>query len=332
MYELLNRLTQTFGVSGNEEPIRDLIISEIKDKVDEIKTDALGNLIVLKKGNANAQDRKRFMIAAHMDEIGIIATHIDDKGYIRFSNIGGVSPFTSIGQRVKFKNGTVGVVSYEQKLDDIKNLKLSKMYIDIGAKSREETEKLVKIGDTACFCGNFVKHGDFAISKAMDDRAGCAVAIEVINMLSNTETNNDIYFVFTVQEELGLRGAKTAAYQIMPDYAIAVDVTRTGDTPESHIMEVKLGEGPAIKIKDSSILCHPAVKSLLEAAAKRANIPYQFEILEAGGTDVGAIHTTGGGVPSGAVSIPTRYIHSPAEMISLKDLENAAKLVAEAVK
>lgn len=332
MFELLNRLTQTFGVAGNEEPIRDLIISEIEGKVDEIKTDALGNLIVLKKGNAKAQNYKKFMIAAHMDEIGIIVTHIDDNGYIRFSNIGGVSPFTSIGQRVRFKNGTTGVVSYEQKLDDIKKLKLSNMYIDIGAKSREATETLVKIGDTACFCGDFVKQGDFAISKAMDNRAGCAVAIEVINKLSNIETDNDIYFVFTVQEELGLRGAKTAAYQIMPDYAIALDVTRTGDTPESRIMEVKLGEGPAIKIKDSSILCHPEVKRLLEDAAKKTNIPFQYEILEAGGTDVGAIHTTGGGVPSGAVSIPTRYIHSPSEMISLKDLENAATLVAEAIK
>jgi len=332
MFELLTRLTQTFGVSGNEEEIRSLIINEIKGKVDNISIDPLGNLIAMKKGNVNKDNCKKIMLAAHMDEIGIIVTHIDEKGFIRFSNIGGVSPFVSISQRVKFKNGTIGVVSYEQKLDDIKNLKLPKMYIDIGAKSREETEMMINIGDTACFCGDSVKQGDYAISKAMDNRCGCTVAIGVINKLKDIETDNEIYFVFTVQEEVGLRGAKTSAYQIMPDIAIALDVTSTGDRPESNIMEVKLGKGPAIKIKDSSVICHPEVKKLLVAAAKRINIPYQYEILEAGGTDAGAIHTTCGGIPSGAVSIPTRYIHSPAEMVSLEDLENAVKLVTEAIK
>ena len=332
MFELLNRLTQTFGVSGNEEEIRNLIIDEIKGKVNSVTVDPLGNLIALKKGNGNKDNSKKIMLAAHMDEIGIIVTHIDEKGFLRFSNIGGISPFTSIAQKVIFKNGTTGVVSYEEKLGDIKNLKLQKMYIDIGAKNRDEAEKKVKIGDTACFMGQFVKQGSYAISKAMDNRCGCAVEIETINRLCGIETSNDIYFVFTVQEEVGLRGAKTSAYQIMPDIAIALDVTGTGDKPESNIMEVKLGEGPAIKIKDSSVICHPEVKKLLVDAAQKAGIPYQYEILEGGGTDIGAIHITGGGVPSGAVSIPTRYIHSPSEMISLDDLENAVKLLVEAIK
>jgi putative aminopeptidase FrvX len=167
------------------------------------------------------------MIAAHMDEIGIMATFIDENGFIRFTNIGGVSPFTSIGQRVRFKNGTIGVISFEEKLEDIKKLKLQKMFIDIGSKSREETEKLVKIGDTACFLGETKKQDDYVISKASDDRSGCAVAIEALKNLPDTE--NEIYFVFTVQEEMGLRGARTAAYQIMPDFAIALDVTGTGE-------------------------------------------------------------------------------------------------------
>ena len=202
----------------------------------------------------------------------------------------------------------MGVVHYEQKLDDIKNLNLSKMYIDIGAKNKEEALKSVNIGDVACFVGDAVKQGDMIISKALDDRCGCAVVIQAIKDMKDTE--NEIYFVFTVQEELGLRGAKTAAYQIKPDLAIAVDVTLTGDTPNCHPMEVKCGKGPAIKIKDRSIICHPKVKNLLERAAKKINIPYQFEILEFGGNDSGAIHISAGGVPSGTISIPCRYAQS----------------------
>lgn len=333
MFDLLAKITNVFGVSGNEEEIREVIKEEIKDYVDEISVDPLGNLIAIKKGKGRKLVKgkgKKIMIAAHMDEIGIMATFIDENGFIRFTNLGGVSPFTSIGQRVRFKNGTIGVISFEEKLEDIKKLKLQKMFIDIGSKSREETEKLVKIGDTACFLGETKKQGDYVISKALDDRSGCAVAIEALKNLPDTE--NEIYFVFTVQEEMGLRGARTAAYQIMPDFAIALDVTGTGDKPECHLMEVKLGAGPAIKIKDNSVICHPEVKRLLEDAAKKQNIPYQYEILERGGTDAGSIHLTGGGIPSGVLSIPSRYIHSPAEMISMNDLENAVKIIIEAIK
>ena len=324
MFDLLKKMTQITGVSGNEEEIRNAIIEEIKDKVDEITVDTLGNLIAVKKGKG-----KKIMVAAHMDEIGIIATFIDENGFIRFSNIGGVSKYNAIGQRVKFNNGTMGVVHYEEKLDDMKNLNLSKMYIDIGAKNKEEALKSVNIGDVACFVGDAVKQGDMIISKALDDRCGCAVVIQAIKDMKDTE--NEIYFVFTVQEELGLRGAKTAAYQIKPDLAIAVDVTLTGDTPNCHPMEVKCGKGPAIKIKDRSIICHPKVKNLLERAAKKINIPYQFEILEFGGNDSGAIHISAGGVPSGTISIPCRYVHSPAETASLTDIENAAKLLVESL-
>lgn len=325
MFELIKRLTQSFGVSGNEEEIRETIINEIKNDIQEIRVDTLGNLIATKPGKG-----KKIMVAAHLDEIGVMATYIDEKGFIRFSNIGGVSAFVSLGQKVKFKNGTVGAVFYEDKLEDMKNLKLSKMYIDIGAKDKKEAEKLVRIGDVACFVGDAVRQGDMVISKAIDDRSGCAVLIEAIKRLP--QTDNEIYFVFTVQEELGLRGAKTAAYQLKPDIAIAVDVTDTGDTPEANLMEVKCGGGPAIKIKDRSVICHPEVKKLLEESARNINIPYQFEVLEYGGSDPGAIHISAGGVPSGAISIPCRYIHSPVEAASLEDIENAVKLLIEAIK
>ena len=325
MFDLVRKLSDAFGVSGNEEEIRAVITEEIKDKVDDIYTDTLGNLIAVKKGTG-----RKIMLDAHMDEIGVMATFIDDNGFIRFSNLGWVYQYFALGQKVRFKNGTIGSVFYEEKLDDMKNLKLSRMYIDIGAKNKEEAEKRVRIGDTACFVGDAVQTGDMIISKALDNRSGCAVLIKVIQNLP--ETDNELYFVFTVQEELGLRGARTAAYQIQPDIAIAIDVTDTGDTPECHPMAVKCGAGPAIKIKDSSLICHPEVKRLLEDAAKEIGIPYQYEVLESGGTDVGAIHTAVGGVPSGPVSIPCRYIHSPVETASLSDMENAVKLLVQAVK
>ncbi len=325
MFDLVKKLTNEFGVSGNEEKIREVIKNEIKDKVDEINVDNLGNLIAIKKGKG-----KKIMLAAHMDEIGIMATFVDDKGFVRFSNIGGVFPQYALGQRVRFSNGVIGTVFYEQKVENMKNLKLSNMYIDIGAKNKEDAEKKIKIGDTACFVGDAIKQEDMVVSKALDDRSGCAVLIDVIKNL--TEVENELYFVFTVQEELGLRGARTAAFQIQPDIAIAVDITLTGDTPECEPMEVKCGAGPAIKIKDNSIICHPLVKRMLEDAAKKLNIPYQYEILDKGGNDTGAIHITAGGIPSGVISIPCRYAHSPIETVSLKDMMQASKLLLEVLK
>ena len=321
MQDILKILTQAFGVSGNEEEIRDVITSEIQKYVDEIKVDAMGNLIAVKKGK-----KKKIMLAAHMDEIGIIATFIDEKGFIRFSNVGGVSAYNSLAHRVKFKNGTTGCINVEEKLEDYKGLKLGKMYIDIGCKSREEAEKLVKIGDTANFVGDFHVQGDCAVSKAMDNRSGCAVLIELIKTLPKTD--NEIYFVFTTQEEVGLRGAKTAAFGIMPDCALAVDVTLTGDTPECNNREVKLGMGPAIKVKDSAYIAHPQIRRKLEDLANSNGIPYTLELLDRGGSDPGAIQSTGIGVPCGGISIPCRYVHTTAEMVDINDLNNCVKLAA----
>lgn len=322
MFKLVKKLTDAFGVSGNEGPVREVIENEIKDNVDELRVDIMGNLIATKKGTG-----KKIMVAVHMDEIGIIATHIDDKGFIRFSNIGGVSPYFSLAQKVKFQNGVIGSVFYEKKLDDMKKLSLSNMYIDIGAANKEEAEKKIRIGDTACFIGDTVQAGDMIISKALDNRSSCAVVVEAIKNIPKTE--NEIYFVFTAQEEVGLRGAKTSAYQLKPDIAIAVDITSTGDTPECPVMEVKCGFGPAIKIKDSSVICHPKIKKLIEKCAKNIDIPYQFEVLSGGGTDIGLIHLSSGGIPSGAISIPCRNTHSPVEMVSLSDLNNSVKLLIE---
>lgn len=320
--ELLKLLTGTYGPSGSEEAIRQVIEKEIKDYVDEIRVDTLGNLIAVKKGEG-----KRIMLAAHMDQIGLIVTNIDDNGFLRFFNVGGVSPFNVMHRKVVFQNGVTGVVGYETEIDDLKNLKLNRMYIDIGATNREAAAKNVSIGDVAVYDAPMNESDGRFFGCAMDDRAGCAVLIETMKAVKNT--SHEIYYVFTVQEEVGLRGAKTASYAIMPDIGIAVDVTLTGDTPKSRPMAIKLGAGPAIKVKDSSVLAHPKVKELMIRRAEEAGIPYQLEVLEAGGTDSGAIHLSREGVPSGVISIPCRYVHSAQEMIDKEDLLKAVELLTK---
>jgi len=320
MKELIGRLTETYGPSGNEELIRETIKKEIEGFVDELKIDVLGNLIA-KRGGGGA----KVMLAAHMDEIGIVITHIDEKGFLRFSGVGGVFPINVLGQRVIFANQVIGAFGEEKRESMKEELKFNKMYIDVGAKDREEALKLVKVGDVAAFHREFADLGQRLMAKAFDDRIGCAVLIQVLKTLKSSP--NETYFVFTVQEEVGTRGAVTSAYGIAPDIGIAIDVTGTGDTPEAHIMPVELGKGVAIKIKDWGILAHPKVKSLMINVAERENIPYQLEVLERGATDAMAIHTTREGVPSGAISIPTRYIHTPSEMVDLSDVTNAVKLL-----
>lgn len=320
MFDLINKLTHVFGPSGNEKKVASVISEMIKDKVDEIRTDALGNLICVKKGSG-----KKIMLAAHMDEIGIIISYIDDKGFLRFGNIGGLNPHVILGQRVVFENGTIGVIWFEESIDDIKNIKLDKLYIDIGATSKEEAEKNVRVGDTAVYAADTVLQNGKLISKSMDDRIGCAILVQLA--LNAPKTDNEIYYVFTTQEEVGLRGARTAAYGILPDMALAIDVTATGDTPECKPMAVRMGAGPTIKIKDASVIAHPEIKDRLIDCAKAENIPYQFEILMRGGTDAGSIHTTAGGIPSGGVSIPTRNVHNSAEIVDMGDVENAVKLL-----
>ena len=248
---------------------------------------------------------------------------------MRFSNIGSISPYTLIGQKVIFPGNIIGILGME-KLDNIKDLSYNKMFIDIGAKSRESALKKVNIGDMGVYNKVFNIEEDNVISNSLDDRAGCAVLIKILKEVKSP--NYNLFAVFTVQEEVGLRGAKTSAYGVNPDLAIAIDVTSTGDTPNSRKMSVELGKGPAIKVKDRAVICHPTVKNALKDAAIRCSIPFQWEVLEHGGTDIGSIHITREGVPSGALSIPTRYIHTPAEMASLNDIKQCAQLLIELIE
>lgn len=331
MRELIRKLVESYGPSGAEEQIRDVIQAEVEPLVDDVRVDAMGSLIAHVKGNGEGQ---RLLLDAHMDEIGVMVTYIDEDGFARFTRIGGVSPLTCIGSRVAFEDGKIGVVGIEQKRDNADKVpKLEQLYIDVGATSRDDCP--VQVGDPAVFVRPFTAQGTRLVSKAMDDRIGCAVLIEMLRRLDGSDeltTGNDLYVVFAVQEEVGLRGAHTSAYGIDPDMAIAVDVTGTGDTPESKPMAVKLGQGPAIKVQDRGMIAHPRVRRLLERRAEDVGIPYQLEVLERGTTDAAAMQLARAGVPAGCLSIPCRYIHSPSEMVDEVDVENAVRLLLEVLQ
>ena len=315
--ELLKKLTQINAPSGNEEALREFIKSEAKNKCDEIKTDALGNLTLIKYGTA--KDKKKVMLAAHMDEIGIIVKHIDKNGFLRFDAIGGLYTHQLVGRRVQFMNGIIGVIGCEEEKE---KPTLDKLFIDVGDASK------IQVGDMAVFCGEVYINGDTIISKALDNRAGCYILLKALDKLND---KNDGYLTFTVQEEVGLRGAGAAAYDIEPDFAIAVDVTDTGDTPKAPLMDVKMGKGAAVKIMDSSILCDAYLRNFMISTAKKNNIPYQAEIMADGGTDAGKIHITRSGIKTGGISVPTRYIHSPSEMASISDIEACIDLLSAVV-
>ena len=317
--KILKEMTQINSPSGNEDEIREYILSKISDLCDEVSVDAMGNVIAHKRGEG-----KKVMFAAHMDEIGVMATSADDKGFISFSPVGGLNLRNLVNLRVHFTNGTVGVIGAREEAFKEKP-SMDKLYIDVGAKNKAEAEKKVTVGDCAAFEGGFIRNGGTVISKALDNRAGCAVIMKAMSKIKDSK--NDLYFVFTVQEEVGLRGAKTASFSVEPDIAVAVDVTDTGDTPDSPAMAVEMGGGAAIKVMDRSIICDADVRVKMIETAKKNKIPYQLEVMTDGGTDAGAIHLTRAGVKTGGVSIPTRYIHSPSETASVDDINNCAELI-----
>ena len=323
MKKLLKQLTETFGPSGYEENVRKLVEAEVKSYADEIKVDALGSLIVRKRPAKESKDTKKIMIAAHMDEIGLIVSHVDEKGFVRFSPIGGVFRKYVVGGRVQFLNGVQGVLGYDN-LSNINELPtLDKVYIDVGATNKKGCP--VKVGDVAAFDRPYIEMGNRLVAKSMDDRAGVLVAIETLRALKSTP--HDVYFVFTTQEEVGTRGAGTSAYGVDPDLGIAIDVTPTADTPNGLKMEMALGNGPCIKIQDVGAISDPRIVKWMIGTAEKNKIPYQREVLLLGGTDARAIQVVRAGVPAGGISIPVRYVHSPSEMVDYSDIQNSVKLL-----
>ncbi len=330
MKKLLQQLTEAFGPSGYEENIRAIVRAEVESLADEITVDALGNLIARRKPSRQNGDTKKIMIAAHMDEIGLIVSHVDNNGFVRFSPIGTVFRRYVPGGRVRFLNGTQGVIGYDR-LDNINELPtLDKVYIDVGATSRKDCP--VKIGDVAAFERPFIEMGNRLVAKSLDNRAGVLVAIETLRALKGKPTPHDLYFVFTTQEEVGVRGAGTSAFGIDPDVGIALDVTPTGDTPNALKMEMALGNGPCVKFQDVGAISDSRVVQWMIAAAEKNKIPFQREVLLVGGTDARAIQSARAGVPIGAISIPVRYVHSPSEMVDYSDVQNTVKLLTAVLR
>ncbi len=318
MYQTLKELIKVHGVSGRESAVAKVIADKIRPYVDEVSYDALGNLIARKKGSG--AEKKKHMLCAHMDEIGFIVTYIEDNGYLRVSNIGGIRFIPSAYMPVVFESGLHGVVAPEEDLEKKEDYRATRFYIDIGAKDKKDAEKRVKIGDCAVIEPSLIRlAGARVAARPIDDRIGCAILLDIAKKLG--EPKDDVYFVFSVQEEVGCRGAKTAAFAIEPDDALVFDVTGTGDVPGAKPMAIRLGDGAAIKVKDSSVICDADLVSRLKELAKVRKIPYQMEILTYGGTDTSSIQTTGLGAKAGALSIPTRNIHTAMEIIDMHDAE-----------
>lgn len=323
---MLEKLTQLWGVSGYEEAISDFLAQELRGCADSIKRDAIGNLIAFKKGSG--KDKKRIMVASHMDEIGISVVKITDEGMLKFRSLGGVSPYIAYMNRVQFRNGTVGTVAAADKLDTIKPGELEKLYLDIGAKDKSQAEQLVRVGDPAMFQGSYQRlAGSNVMAKAFDDRVACAISAQAMQRMGTPY--HDVYFVFTVQEEVGLRGATVSAEAVRPDLGIAVDITGSFDVPGDLHGNAVLGKGAAIKVVDGSVICDQAMTKALVDCAEKNKIAYQLDVLTNGGTDAGAINRAGSGVKAVGISVATRYGHSPNSIINLDDVEACTALLVQ---
>tara|TARA_B100001109_G_scaffold255892_1_gene262573 strand:+ start:12827 stop:13870 length:1044 start_codon:yes stop_codon:yes gene_type:complete len=333
---LFKSICEVAGAPGYEKRIRDLVIKEVSPLVDEVKINNMGNVYAIKKG----KNSKKVMVGAHMDEIGFIVTHIDDKGFLRFHTLGGFDPKTLTSQRVIVhgKEDVVGVMGSKpihvmSPEERNKNPKITDYFIDLG-RPKEEVEKLVSIGNPITRYSNFIEMGDCINCKSIDNRVSVFVLIETLRNLKNQEVPYDIYGVFTVQEEVGVRGANVSALDIKPDFGFGLDTTIAYDLPgaQAHEQITKLGEGAAIKIMDASTICDYRMVDYMKETAEKHQIKWQHEILPAGGTDTAGIQRMNeGGAIAGAVSIPTRHLHQSIEMAHKSDIDASIKLLEKSL-
>jgi endoglucanase len=337
--ENLEKLSNACGVAGREEEVRNLMIELLKPHVDEVAVDKLENVIAVKRGS---RDKPKVMLAAHMDEVGLMVKNITKDGFLKFTKMGGMDDRVLLAQKVIVcteKGALKGVVGSKpphiQKEEERKKIvTYDEMFIDVGAKNRDDARAMgISIGDPVAFDAVYTKVGEDAVmGKAFDDRIGCAIMVETLKQLEKTDCT--VYAVGTVQEEVGLRGAGTAAFGIDPDVGLALDVTVAGDVPSVKEFEssVKMGKGPALTVADAGLITHSKVLRWLIEAARENKIEYQLETGLAGTTDAARISLARQGVPSGTICVPARYIHSPLGLISLRDAENSAKLAVATVK
>ncbi|TNE56178.1 MAG: M42 family peptidase [Bacteroidetes bacterium] len=334
--KLLAEICKTPGAPGHEQKVRELVMKELEGVVDELRTDNLGNVYAIKRGKG----KKRVMIGAHMDEIGFIVTHIDDKGFIRFHTLGGFDPKTLTAQRVIIhgKKDIIGVMASKPihvMTPEERNrvAKIKDYFIDTGL-SKEELEKSVSIGDPITREREYIEMGNCVNSKSLDNRLAVFILIETLKKLKSKKVPYDIYGVFTVQEEVGIRGANVSALEINPDFGFGLDTTIAFDLPgaAAHEMITKLGEGTAIKIMDASTICDYRMVDYMKKTADKYKIKWQPEILTAGGTDTAGIQRmTQGGSIAGAVSIPTRHLHQVIEMADKSDILGSIELLTACV-
>jgi putative aminopeptidase FrvX len=337
--QLLEKLSNAFGPSGNEEDVAEILQKELKGYADETRIDKLGNALFYHHGK---KGYPKIMLSAHMDEVGFIVTFIEENGFLRFDILGGITNNIMPGQRILFRGekgyikGIVGTKPPHIMTPEEQNKIIPKedLFIDIGAESLTQAQgKGAEVGIMGVFDVEFTDLGDgYFRGKALDDRAGCTVLAEVFKNLKGSPYN--VVVVGSVQEELGIRGARTAAWQVDPDYGLALEGTFVADVPGTRPDRVssKIKGGPVLTIMDRTTFTHPRVLKVLIKAAKQKSIPFQFKKVPVGGTDAGAIHLTRAGVPSGTVAVPCRYIHGPASIIHADDLRNTIKLVTEFVK
>lgn len=332
--ELLREVCLAPGAPGHEEQVRRLVLQHIESLADEISVDNMGNIIALKKGKSD----KKVMVAAHMDEIAFIITHIDKDGYARFHTLGGFDPKTLTAQRVIVhgKKELIGVMGSKpihimSAEDRAKAPKISDYFIDFGL-SVEEVKAQISIGDVVTRERDLVRMGDCVCAKSLDNRVSVFILIEALRKIKNPAC--DFYAVFSVQEEVGLRGATVAARKINPDFGLGLDTTIANDVPgaQEHEKITSLGKGTAIKVMDSSVISDSRMVRYMRERAEKYNIPYQLEVLTAGGTDTAAIQRSGEGAIAGCVSIPTRHIHSVVEMCHLADIQGSIDLLVHCLQ
>lgn len=341
--QMFKDLTDANGIAGNERAPREVMKKYIAPYADTVETDNLGSVIAKKIGDENGP---KIVVAGHLDEVGFMVTQIDDKGFIKFQTVGGWWSQVMLAQRVTITTrkgdeviGVIGSKPPHILPADVRNkvVDIKDMFIDIGAASKDEVlEWGIRPGDmvTPYFEFNVMKNDKYLLAKAWDNRIGCAIAIDVMKSLQNEKHPNILYSVGNVQEEVGLRGAKTTTHKIQPDIGFAVDVGVAGDTPGVTAKEStsKMGAGPQIVVYDASMVSHRGLREFVLDVADEHNIPYQFEAMAGGGTDAGSIHVTANGVPALSIGIATRYIHSHAGILHRDDYDNAVKLMVEVIK
>ena len=332
---ILKELSEAMGVSGNEDAVRKIILEAIKDHADDIHIDSLGTVTAIKKGTG--ENLPRVMLAAHMDEVGLMVTGHDSNGLIRFTSVGGVDDRILPGLRVKIGDSQIsGVVIWTpiHMNRDQKVVSSSTLRIDIGVSSKEAASGKVSVGERIGFDSQFMEIGEKTLrGKSFDDRVGCALLVDI---LQGGPYAVDVLAAFTVQEEIGLRGALVAAQKLQPDVAFALEGTTAHDVPnpaadpdedEPVNPTCMLGHGPSVTVMDSSMIVDPRMLRFIRSTAESHNIPYQLKTRPGGGTDAGSIHTSNAGIPSAVICVPCRYIHSPAAYLNRDDYANTLKLV-----